>query len=193
MNTKICFVRHGRTDANVKMVIQGRIDNPLNNDGINDAHQLAEILKENHLQFDVVVASPLGRAKKTAQIILNDLNLSLAINENPLFIEREFGEADGLPINQANYRKIINDDFIGMETKKMICNRSKIALEWLLTEYPGKTILVVAHSHFIKSLFMQYLSDVKFDTNFGHLNPSYMIFDGKKNICSVFSTKKVNF
>ncbi len=193
MKTNICFARHGRTDANVQMVIQGRIDNPLNNDGINDAHDVAKIIKQNNLKFDVVVSSPLSRAKKTAQIILNDLNQNLDIITNELFVEREFGDAEGKPINDLNYQKILNDDFIGMETKDEICERSKKAIQYLLNNFNGKTILVVAHSHFIKSLFMQYLNDVKFNTTFGHTGLSYQIFDNQINISSVFNTKEINF
>lgn len=193
MITKICFVRHGRTNANEQMIIQGRIDNPLNENGIMDAHQIAAIIKQNDLIFDIAICSPLKRAQKTASIIINELNQNLEIITNDLFIEREFGEAEGLSINPENYQKILNDSFEGMETKTELCQRSKSALEYLLTSYPGKNILVVAHSHFIKSLFMQYLPDVKFNTNFGHLGLSYLIFDNDKNIAAVFNTKKVNF
>lgn len=193
MITKICFVRHGRTNANEQMVIQGRIDNPLNDNGILDAHQIATIIKQNNLIFDIAICSPLKRAQKTANIILHDLNQNIEIITNDLFIEREFGEAEGLSITPENYKLILDDYFSGMETKSELCARSKKALEYLLSNYSGKNIIVVAHSHFIKSLFMQYLPDVKFNTTFGHLGLSYLIFDGKKNIAAVFNTKKVNF
>lgn len=193
MITNICFVRHGRTNANDQMIIQGRIDNPLNDNGINDAHKVAALIKNNNLKFDVAVSSPLSRAKKTAKIILDDLNQNLDIITNELFIEREFGDAEGKPINEMNYQKILNDDFVGMETKGEICQRSLSALNFLLNNYKGKTILVVAHSHFIKSLFMQFLDNVKFNTTFGHLSLSYQIFDENDNISSVFNTKEIKF
>lgn len=193
MITNICFVRHGRTNANDQMIIQGRIDNPLNENGINDAHNVAILIKNNNLKFDVAVASPLSRAMNTAKIILNDLNQNLDIITNELFIEREFGDAEGKPINELNYNKILNDDFLGMETKEEICSRSLKALNFLIENYKGKTILVVAHSHFIKSLFMQFLDTVKFNTTFGHLSLSYQIFDENKNISSVFNTKEIKF
>lgn len=193
MITNICFVRHGRTNANDQMIIQGRIDNPLNENGINDAHNVATLIKNNNLKFDVAVASPLSRAMNTAKIILNDLNQNLDIITNELFIEREFGDAEGKQINELNYNKILNDDFLGMETKEEICSRSLKALNFLIENYKGKTILVVAHSHFIKSLFMQFLDTVKFNTTFGHLSLSYQIFDENKNISSVFNTKEIKF
>lgn len=193
MITNICFVRHGRTNANDQMIIQGRIDNPLNENGINDAHNVAILIKNNNLKFDVAVTSPLSRAMNTAKIILNDLNQNLDIITNELFIEREFGDAEGKPINELNYNKILNDDFLGMETKEEICSRSLKALNFLIENYKGKTILVVAHSHFIKSLFMQFLDTIKFNTTFGHLSLSYQIFDENKNISSVFNTKEIKF
>lgn len=193
MKTKICFVRHGRTNANINMIIQGRIDNPLNDFGINDARSVAKMLNDNHLQFDIIISSPLQRAFKTAEIIKEECYPNLTIIKNPLFMERKFGEAEGQSINSSTYQKILNDGFRGMESKKEICARSKLALDWILDNFAGKTILVVAHSHFIKSLFMQYFPEVKFDTNFGHHSPSYLIFDGKENVGGAFSTDKINF
>ena len=35
--TTLCFVRHGRTIANIQMRIQGQIDNPLSEEGRKDA------------------------------------------------------------------------------------------------------------------------------------------------------------
>ena len=42
----ICLVRHGKTNQNLKKLIQGRKDFPLSNIGRGEALQAAKILKE---------------------------------------------------------------------------------------------------------------------------------------------------
>ncbi len=59
----IYIVRHGQTDYNVKGKYAGRTDIPLNEKGIEQAHELHEILKE--IKFDLVFSSPLQRTLKT--------------------------------------------------------------------------------------------------------------------------------
>lgn len=65
---KIYIIRHGETDANKNGILQGSSDWPLNEDGI----KLAKISGENmkDIKFDICYSSPLSRAKKTAELIL---------------------------------------------------------------------------------------------------------------------------
>ena len=48
-NMKICFVRHGQTDANKNGLIQGVSDHPLNETGIKQAKEAAKLIKKNFL------------------------------------------------------------------------------------------------------------------------------------------------
>lgn len=65
------FVRHGETDWNVKKKIQGKTDVPLNENGKQQAKELADMLLERKKEgaFQVVRAytSPQLRAAQTAQ------------------------------------------------------------------------------------------------------------------------------
>ncbi|MCB9991062.1 MAG: histidine phosphatase family protein [Rhodospirillales bacterium] len=82
------FVRHGETDWNKNRVYQGQNDIPLNDNGIRQAQDRAA-----HIQgfaFDAVYASPLKRARHTADILLNALNENnpaLDIVDIPEFME----------------------------------------------------------------------------------------------------------
>mgnify|MGYP000789147812 FL=1 len=65
------FVRHGETDWNVKKKIQGKTDVPLNENGKQQAKELADLLldrkKEGTLQVVRAYTSPQLRAAQTAQ------------------------------------------------------------------------------------------------------------------------------
>ena len=189
--TTICFVRHGRTKVNIKMLIQGQIDNPLSEDGKKDALVVSNLLKEHNLKFDIIISSPLSRAYDTATIIKND-NESLKdipVVINKTFIERDFGSADGAPITPENYQKVMDETFKGMEKGVDLCKRTLYGVNELINNYPDKTILVVCHSHVIKSIFMQFDNNVHFNTKFGHHNINILQFNGNKildckfNIC----------
>lgn len=45
--TKLFFIRHGQTEANVKGILTGRIETNLTQKGIDDAVELSKELKDN--------------------------------------------------------------------------------------------------------------------------------------------------
>lgn len=69
------IMRHGKTDWNAKHKLQGRTDIPLNEEGIQMAEQAKEKYKD--VNFDICYCSPLVRAKKTAEIVLEGRNILL--------------------------------------------------------------------------------------------------------------------
>ena len=87
---KIYIVRHGQTDYNINGIYAGRIDIPLNNNGIKEAYQVKEKLKG--INFSKIYSSPLRRAYETAKII-SDKDI---IVDNRI-IERSNGQLEGKP------------------------------------------------------------------------------------------------
>jgi uncharacterized phosphatase len=76
--------------------LQGRSDIPLNSNGTLQAEQCRQFLKNS--QWDLIITSPLKRAKQTAEIINKDLNVPLIEMEE--FLERNYGDAEGMTINE---------------------------------------------------------------------------------------------
>lgn len=74
------FVRHGETDWNKTQKIMGRSDIPLNENGILQAQAVAE--KIQALPIDIIISSPLKRARATAEIIGNKIHRAIAIENN---------------------------------------------------------------------------------------------------------------
>ena len=91
---KIWLTRHGQTDLNKAHLMQGRIDEPLNDTGLRQALEMRSRLTARHsgLIFDAVYASPLDRAVVTASIIGN-VSPEQVIRDERL-IEADFGKYD---------------------------------------------------------------------------------------------------
>ena len=83
INKSFYFLRHGETDWNKQQKIMGQSDIPLNETGVLQAKTVAE--KIQALSIDVIVASPLKRAYKTAEIIGNKI-------DKPIFLEQDLRE-----------------------------------------------------------------------------------------------------
>ena len=64
---KIYLTRHGQTELNRRELMQGRTDEPLNENGITQAKKARSFLEG--IEFDAVYSSPLIRAKQTASIL----------------------------------------------------------------------------------------------------------------------------
>ncbi|MEI6710902.1 MAG: phosphoglycerate mutase family protein [bacterium] len=63
------FLRHGQTLANLNGNFAGQKDNsPLTDLGIQQAKDAAKAWKQQNIQLDKIVSSPLIRARKTAEI-----------------------------------------------------------------------------------------------------------------------------
>jgi len=88
----ILIVRHGETDGNAARILQ-RPDTPLNERGKRQAEQLAQRLCAD--RFIHILCSDMERARMTAAPIA--AGSGIAIEENPLLQERNFGDLRGLP------------------------------------------------------------------------------------------------
>ena len=93
------MIRHGKTALNVKGCYYGRTDAVLSEKGISQARYLKEILKE--VSFDYIVASPLVRAYKTAQIVMEE-------REQEIFGDRRLMEQDFGIFEGMTYKEIQN-------------------------------------------------------------------------------------
>ena len=65
--TYLYLVRHGETFDNINQILQGQTDGELTANGIRQAEEVRDRLKNEH--FDAVVSSDLQRSIDTATII----------------------------------------------------------------------------------------------------------------------------
>ncbi|WP_144678952.1 histidine phosphatase family protein [Bacillus altitudinis] len=145
--TAICLVRHGETDWNATKRIQGRTDIPLNDTGKWQAEQTGLYLKDAH--WDVVISSPLSRAKETAHLILQHVHAPLVIMDD--FIERDFGDAEGMSFEERQ-KLFPNKQYPNMEPLSALQDRMLEGIEKVRATYPDQRVLIVAHGAAIHAL-----------------------------------------
>ena len=141
----LTITRHGQTDWNSQGRIMGWCDEPLNNTGLQQAKETAALLKDHH--FDLVICSPLLRARQTAEIILKDREVPVICDER--IIERDFGEFDGLMKSEFNYADLWdyhkNCKYEKAENIQDFFRRIYAFLDDIRKQYPDKDILLVTH------------------------------------------------
>ena len=86
------IMRHGKTDWNELHKLQGRTDIPLNEYGIELAKITSDGIEKEGLQFDIIYASPLSRARKTAEIVRGTHTTEIVIDDR--IIEMNFGKSE---------------------------------------------------------------------------------------------------
>ena len=142
------FLRHGETDWNAEGRSQGRTDIPLNGVGLAQAGRAARTLAATG-GIATIVASPLIRARVTAEIAAEALGLPVEFDEG--LQEVNFGEQEGQPM--GNWY----DDWIagqytpaGGEPFSELLARAVAAVN-RATARPGP-VLIVAHGALFRAL-----------------------------------------
>ena len=97
MTACILLVRHGETEWNLQRRYQGRSDSPLTERGVAQAHAIGRLLRTLPDAASArIVASPLGRARRTAEIIREHLPAAPELRVDDRLRELSIGSWDGL-------------------------------------------------------------------------------------------------
>lgn len=147
--TSFALVRHGETDWNRQRRIQGSTDIPLNATGRDQARRAGRLLAGR--AWSRIVASPLSRAAETATLIAQEARLGDPEFDRT-FVERHYGEAEGLTGAELDERFPEGVEVPGRETREAVAERVLEGLHRLAAEHPGESIIVVAHGGVIRSV-----------------------------------------
>ncbi|MBR0968396.1 histidine phosphatase family protein [Bradyrhizobium diazoefficiens] len=141
-------LRHGATDWNRQGLFQGRTDNPLNEEGLAQAHAAAGMLRE--IGISRIVASPLVRAARTAEIIADAIAVPLTIDER--IIEFDFGSLEGLPVRDVMIKHGVKSatGLVSIlpadgESWDAMSERSLACVSAWLDRHPQDDVLFVCH------------------------------------------------
>jgi len=145
----LTLVRHGRTAANAEARLQGRIDNPLDDTGRDQARAIGRAV----IDVDVLVASPLERAVDTAALAFPGMEPRI----DPRWLELDYGDLDGLRAGDVPMetwqRWRAEPDFRppGGGTLVELGRRVREALEQLAPDASTGHVVVVTHVSPIKA------------------------------------------
>ena len=143
------MARHGETDWNRESRFQGHADTPLNNAGRGQARELAERLADERIA--AVYASPLLRARETAEIVAE--RLGLAVETVDGLREVDVGSWSGLTRAEVEERfpdgfhrwLALDHGWEDGETYDDLGRRVLASLRELAARHPGERVLVVSH------------------------------------------------
>lgn len=139
----VYFVRHGESRANVEKVFAGSgYDAPLTPTGLKQAKATGFMLRDKPI--DMIVSSPLKRAKQTADCIAQEIGYKEAVQLQPLLKERNYGVVTGHPWGPDIEERIDDGDVDGLETLEQLAARMQQLLDWFKT-VPSEHILAVGH------------------------------------------------
>jgi len=156
MKTTLYIARHGETQWNKIQRFQGQLDSDLTELGKDQSVQIAkDVLK---YQIDLIFSSDLGRAKHSAKICKNLLNVETKTSTK--LTERHLGDWQGKKIKDlsqsVNYVELLHDftelSPSGGESAIGCGQRIRTAIEKIVKAHPSLNILVIFHGEALRCL-----------------------------------------
>jgi broad specificity phosphatase PhoE len=147
----LTLVRHGETAANTGGVWHGSTDTPLSERGERQAERVAEHIAAERMPAAALYASPLQRARRTAEAIARSTGLELVLEEG--IREYDLGSWEGMTYSELQtehrfWNQIKEDpDFAphGGESPSQVVTRFVEALHRIQDAHPNQRVIVVAH------------------------------------------------
>ena len=156
--TTTVLVRHASSVLSPQRRFSGRGDVPLSEEGIGQAEKVAARLGTRP-GIELVVSSPLRRAKQTAELIAKAAGVDLILEDD--LIEADFGAWEGLTFAEAREADpramdawLASADVAppGGESFTAVATRVTGARDRLVAEHPERTLVVVSHVTPLKTL-----------------------------------------
>ena len=144
------MVRHGQTAANIEGLWHGSTDTPLTERGQDQARKLGAYF-HNIMTPDVIYASPLQRARHTAQAIADAHNLDVQLD--PRLQEFCLGDWEGFKFEDIDLshdkegRLYSDPDFAppNGESQHKVRKRVVEAIEEIIARHPDQNVVLVSH------------------------------------------------
>ena len=156
----VYFVRHGQTVWNVENKICGATDIELTALGHEQAIETGKKILEKKIEADVILYSPLVRAKDTA-LHISEIT-GIPAKEEMRLKEQNFGKWESTPRNGVDF-KLAKQSFAcsyeGGESMLRLAQRIYNLLDDIKAESDEKTYILVAHNG-IARVIQSYFTDM---------------------------------
>ncbi|MCI1926483.1 MAG: histidine phosphatase family protein [[Lactobacillus] timonensis] len=187
MSIKVYIVRHGQTILNLYNRMQGWCDAPLTVAGMDDATAAGKALADIH--FDYAYSSDLPRAKRTAELVLDQLTTGQrpVLRISTLFREQSMGYLEGedgghaaeiitgkpfasfgefaktMPMSKVRDLMAAQDPHHIAENNHDFLHRINMGIKQLSELPDGSTVLLVSHGLVIRSLMEEFAAPGLYD------------------------------
>ena len=177
---KIYLARHGETDWNAERRLQGWTDIQLNENGRDQARQLAARMKSIHL--DAVYCSVLLRSRETAEMLNRTPTICLPeLNEQSLG-KYEGEQLDGDQLLEFQMRRRDFDDALdGGESRNQHRARIRSVLEQIQRNHSSDSQVIIVGHGGTNSLILRELFDLQTDLMFSIGNSDLFLIDLPSN------------
>ncbi|HDR3890988.1 TPA: phosphoserine phosphatase 1 [Bacillus cereus] len=158
MKTTVYVTRHGETEWNVAKRMQGRKNSALTENGMLQAKQLGDRMKD--LSIHAIYSSPSERTLHTAELIKGERNIPIIEDEHfyeinmgiwegqtIADIEKQYPEEVHLFWNEPHLFQSTSGENFGSVYKRVIKG-----IQLLLEKHKGENILIVSHAAAAKLL-----------------------------------------
>jgi probable phosphoglycerate mutase len=151
--TRIILVRHGQTAWNQIERFRGRMDVPLNSNGLWQADQTGKWI-HSKWQVDAIYSSPLSRASATAEAIARQCHLPVRVHDD--LTDFHYGDWQGK--TPAEVQEIWPDLYAawltqpgtvqlpGGETLEILRFRTMRGVQEIISCHPQETVVLVGHT-----------------------------------------------
>ena len=154
--TRIFFIRHGKTEWNLDSKYQGAHgDSPLLPQSYQEIKLLAQSLSS--IKIANVYASPLPRAKTTAEKLIEVLGRPIPLTIDERLIEFNLGKMEGMKFtavaekwpdvldNFRHHPDKYDPSIVNSESFESVIKRMSAAVKDYVKNYPNQNIVIVSH------------------------------------------------
>lgn len=149
----LLLARHGETDWNRELRIQGSSDIELNELGREQARALAVELAD--IELDAIYSSDLSRARETAAAVAAERGLAVQLDSR--LRERSFGSWEGYTRAELVERRA--DEHHDGESDEEVRARVLEAVHEIGAAHEGQRVLVVSHGGALNELWHHALGE----------------------------------
>ncbi|MFC7364628.1 MULTISPECIES: histidine phosphatase family protein [Bhargavaea] len=187
---RIGFVRHGVTSWNKERKWQGHSDIPLDREGVAEAEKAAVRLAGE--DWEIIYASPLKRALRTAEII-REANPGIPLVTDDRLVEVYGGQLEGTTEEErverwgSEWRSLLPS--LGMEPDEDMVGRGVALLEEI-RKRPEDKVLLVTHGGFIRRLLEALIPDLNQSDRILNTSVTVVEMHDDRNLCTLYNCTK---
>lgn len=172
---KIYVIRHGLTELNKQKKVNGEVDEPLIQEGIEQTKEAVSLLPKT---IKRIYSSPMLRAKQTAEIIISKLKVPVSevaelteIRMGPQLAGKSWEDMeDGLNLKQKHRSAQFDYRPYGGESVQDVKKRLMTFFRKIQDRHKDFEVLIITHGGIIRFFYLFDQGEIPYETE-KHISP----------------------